>query len=258
MSDRLGVLSTAVAATVALATFSAQADVIRVDLQPNAPFAGRAPVNFTGVESSAAAANPIFGANGSNTWNYLSIPPAGSGSTVNPSFSNLVDSTGVPTSVGITFTGSVRAANDTPIDTNDSNGLENDYFFIFTNTVDYTISGLPASTLIAFYIYSPNFTHSDSGDPTDQPNRGFQPSANGNTIDVPSGFGTNNALADIMTDASGDISGIWSTPDGNEGDWSGFQLGFPLSASVPEPSSLILLASSLLGLGLARRRKTAR
>jgi hypothetical protein len=162
-------------------------------MEPSAPFAGRAPIDFTGVESAAAANNPIFGSNGSNTWNHLSIAPGPA--PTNPSFSNFVDSAGNPTSVGISFTGSVASANDTPVDTKDSDALENDYFLHFKNTVDYTISGLPADTLAAFYLYSPNFTHFDSGDPTDEPNRGFQLTANGSTIDVPSGFGTNNAFA---------------------------------------------------------------
>ncbi len=135
--------------------FCANADLIRVQMEPNAPFSGRTPLQFTGVESAAAGANPAFGSDGSNTWNYLTVAP--SAETVNPSFDNLVDSAGSATDVSISFTGDVDSANDSPLDNNDSDALDNDYFLITTNTVDYTISGLPADTEVALYLYSPNF-----------------------------------------------------------------------------------------------------
>jgi hypothetical protein len=212
----------AISLAVAGLVGSAYGEVIRVQMSPNSPFAGRAPIDFTGVESSAAA-DPIFGSDGSNTWNHLTIAP-GSTATTDSSFSNLADSVGATTSVGISFTETLYSASDTLLNSVGSNGLENEYFLIGTNTVSYTISGLPADTQVALYLYSPNFTHYDSeGDSTDEPNRGYDLVANGTTISVPSGYGINNALAFVTTNASGDISGIVYTPDGNEGDWSGFQ-----------------------------------
>jgi len=188
------------------------------------------------VESHAAAADPIFASTGSNTWNYLAIDPFDA-ATTNPSFSNLVDSAGSATGVAISFTGNVSAANDEPVDNNGSDALENEYFLIcgsscgtISASVTYTISGLPANTVVAFYLYSPNFTLTDSGDPVGVPNRGYRLTANSVTVDVPSGYGTNDALAYVTTDASGNISGTWSVPNGNEGDWSGFQIGYPAVA----------------------------
>jgi len=244
-----------------LGAAQAATEVIRADFQSNSAFAGRDPVDFTGVESSAAAANSIFGSNGSNTWNYLTVDPAPS-VTVNPSFDDLLDSSGNVTGVSIAFTGSISSANDTPIDNSGSNGVENDYFAIGgTTTVDYTISGLPADTKVAFYLYSPNFTQYDSGYPDNIPSRGYQLTANGDTITVPSGFGTENALAYVVTNASGDISGVWSSPELNEADWSGFQIGY--GSPVPEPATWVMM---LAGFGLlacagargARSRAAAR
>jgi uncharacterized protein (TIGR03437 family) len=202
-------------------------EVIRVDFQPNAPFSGRPPVNFTGVESQAAAASPLFGTDGSNTWNYLSVAPGVL--VTNPSFSNLVDSTGATTNVGIAFTGVLFAADDNPIDNNASDGVENDYFAIGATPLSYVISGLPPNVQVTMYLYAPNFVLYDSGNPVGQPSRAYTLTANGTTINVPSGP-DDNALATVTTDGSGNISGTWSTA-GNEGDWSGFQLAY-----FPPPS----------------------
>ena len=236
--------------TTALAALTLPAHagtIISVNFQSNAPFDGRAPVSFTGVESQASAAYSAFGA--SNIWNNLSIAPDPT-HTTDPSFSGLVDSTGAATGVGISFTGTIGAANDVPIDNVGSDAVENEYFLIWTGvtstTAGYAITGLPADTQVALYLYAPNFTQFGS--------RGYQLTANGSVITVPSGP-SDNALAFVTTDASGDISGVWSTPPGIEGDFSGFQLAYsPSGSAVPEPATLTLFGVALTGLGLLRRR----
>lgn len=249
-------LGIALAAATAL---SVSADVIRVDFQPNAPFAGRAPADFTGVETQAAAANSIFGSNGSNTWNYLSINP--STPTTDPAFSNLVDSAGTTTGVSVAFTGILSSANDGSVNNSGSNALENDYFLIdgYVPSALYTIGGLPANTTVALCLYAPNFTLYDSPNPVDQPNRGYNLTANGELITVPSGP-DDNALAYITTDALGDISGTWSTA-GNEGDWSGFQIAWSTTQiATPEPATweFILCGLGLLVIRYSRHRRAAK
>ena len=236
-----------VAAVLAALTAPARAGtIISVNFQPNAPFDGRAPVSFTGVESQAAAADPAFGA--SDIWNDLSIAPDPT-HTTNPSFSGLVDSTGATTGVGISFTGTIGSADDVPIDNSGSNAVENEYFLIWTGvtstTAGYAINGLPADTQVALYLYAPNFTQYGS--------RGYYLTANGSMITVPSGP-SDNALAFVTTDASGDISGVWSTPPGLEGDFSGFQIAYSTGSAAPEPATFTLLGAALAGLGLLRRR----
>jgi hypothetical protein len=227
-------------------------ELIRVDMQSIGPSGGAGfPIEFTGVESQEAAANPVFGSNGRNTWNYLGV--AGWPSyTTNPSFSNLVDSAGMSTNIGLSFSGVVYSSNDTPLDNIGSNGLENDYFLILgTQSVAYVISGLTPNAPYAFYLYAPNFTdHGSVGDPQPPPyNRGYSVTANGMTIEVPSGP-MNNAWAIVAANGAGQIGGIWSMPDHNEGDWSGFQL-----AAVPEPSTWAMLLLGFVGLGYAGYRR---
>ena len=131
---------------LALAALPAQADVIRISMQPSSAFGGRSPLDFTGVESAAAAADPLFGSNGSNTWNYITAPPSGTSQVTNPVYSGLLDSAGLTTGVSLSFTGTFDAASDNPLDNNGSNALQNEYFLIGGSTViDFTISGLKIS-----------------------------------------------------------------------------------------------------------------
>jgi hypothetical protein len=226
--------------------------IVSADFQPNADFGGYAPVDFSGVESQAAAANPVFAS--SNVWNYPSVDPTVAEATTNASFSNLVNSAGATTSVGISFTGTFSSAIGTPIDNSGSDGLENDYFELdgnnqLSSTIAYSISGLPANMLISVFLYSPNFGASHGTD------RGYNLTLNGTAVDVASASTANNtALVNVMSTASGTITGTWTSDHSAEADWSGFQLSY----MAPEPSTWAAVLSSAGLMGLTMRRRACR
>ncbi len=57
-----------------------------------------------------------------------------------------------------------------------------------TNEIGYTITGLPANTArLPLSVAFLNFSHSDSGDPTGQPSRGYTITATGQNDSCPAG-----------------------------------------------------------------------
>jgi hypothetical protein len=229
---------------LSLAAGPAAADTIyRIDFQPNASFVGRAPVDFTGVESQASAADSAFGSDGVNTWNYLTLAPDPT-YTANPSFNNLVTSLGAASAVGISFTGSLGSADDVPIDNSGSDGLENDYLVFdagnASSSLTYTISGLPDSTAVTLYLYAPNFSSP----------RGYSLSVNGTSVNV---LNSANAIVTVDTSASGTIAGTLDNL-GHEGDFSGLQIDVSSSSAVPEPATWLFCGGGLLALALCWRR----
>jgi hypothetical protein len=244
-------LTFAVALLCAGSLLKGQTVVVSADFQPNADFGGYAPVNFSGVESQAAAADPVFA--NSNVWNHPSVDPTVAEATINASFSNLVNSTGATTSVGISFTGTFSSAIGPPIDNSGSDGVENDYFELdggnqLSSSITYTISGLPAGMLVSVFLYSPNFGASHGTD------RGYNLTLNGTAVDVVSASTANNtALVNVMSTASGTITGTWTSDHNAEADWSGFQLSY----TVPEPSTwaAVLVSAGLVSLIMRRTCK---
>src|SRR5262249_42585914 len=85
---------------------SAHADLISVALQSSSVTSSAGPQTFTGVDAEAAGISSLFAA--ANVWNHLQVP---SSPTVNPTFANLVDSTGAATTVGFAISGTVRGYN---------------------------------------------------------------------------------------------------------------------------------------------------
>lgn len=115
-----GPAALAVPAELLAIAAATQVSAIVVDFQPNGAFSGRNPVNFGGVESQAAAADPAFAA--SNVWKYLEIPPAPR-NTPKSSVGGLVASGGAVTGVSISLTGSISAGDDNPIDNSGSDAV---------------------------------------------------------------------------------------------------------------------------------------
>ena len=137
---------------VALVRFAAHADTL-LSVDWKNPVGVAAHGTYSGVEPLAAAANPVFGA--ANVWNdamlgYLSPE-------TNPSFSNLLDSHGTTTNVGVQFTGQVDTYTGT--DGSCPNTLFCDFIYLNGGVLDWTITGLTPNSVNYLYFYnygSPN------------------------------------------------------------------------------------------------------
>lgn len=215
---------------------------------------------FAGPEASATAANAAFGA--ASTWNALTLPFLGT--SVDPSFSSLVDSAGAATAVALTISGGVRA-----YDNGQGNALRSDYLFfnnIFPNmapSIDWAISGLVPGGEYRFYAYGAmanavrTFTmllDTDAdGSFADETGQAVGSAAADYTA------ATDAYFASVFADASGTIRGRGvgngNPTFANEANWSGFQLvDVPVVPTVPEPGSLLLALAAAAAAAVPRRR----
>jgi hypothetical protein len=206
--------------------------LISVTFKTNNPFGNSPPMS--GPEPAATMANPSFGA--ANVWNNLFSPWAPP-LTKNPSWSNLVDSTGNATSVSLSITGTIFPLDLWPFIPN-PDPLRSAFIAwnSWTNggggagpgestSIVWKLSGLPPKAKFDICIY---------GGVADA-DRSFTTTAGGIIMDIPTYNSTSSSLqncvlfSDIASNASGVITvqaaGVGdSTTAVNEANWSGFQL----------------------------------
>ena len=196
------------------------------------PFGSSPPES--GSEPAATAADPLFGA--ANVWNNL--PSVyGDGLDVNPTWNNLVDSTGSSTGVSFSITGTMLPVELFPFLTN-PDPLRSAFLAwnSWTNggggagpgestTISWTLTGLPRASTFDICVY---------GSVADM-NRSFDMTIQGTTMSVPTFDNLSSPppncvlFSNVVSDAHGTISGVGagvgsSLTATNEANWSGFQI----------------------------------
>ena len=193
------------------------------------------PPTMTGAES--------FYGDGA-VWNAFEV--AGhSGTSLNPTLTGLVDSTGASCTVNFTISGTLSGWSNAAADP-----LKGDYVFVAAGGSDasanWQISGLNPGNNYELMLYA--------GVGRAAP---ITVDVNGNGIlgdDTTVTVGANDGLLieNIVADANGLIIGNFLSNNGGEANWSGFQLRD--ITVIPEPGSASLLLLGLLTLGACVRR----
>ena len=220
-----------------LAQAPASGLLISVTFKTNNPFGNTPPMS--GSEPAAIIANPGFGA--ANVWNNLFSPWAPP-LTTNPSWSNLVDSTGTATGVSLSITGTVFPLDLSPFIAN-PDPLRSAFLGWNSWTsggggagagestsIVWKLTGLPHSTKFDLCVY---------GGVADA-DRGFTMTVGGIVQYIPTFNSASSSLqncvlfSNIASNAKGIITvhadGVGdSTAAVNEANWAGFQL-FQLAA----------------------------
>ena len=224
-------------------------------------FGSGGPGPMSGAESAATSANPLFGA--ANVWNNLSLPFGVL--TTNPGWTNLVDSTGASTGVGLSITGTVLPVNLYPYNPANYAGfppLSSQFLAWNSHIVPGTNNGETSSISWMLTGLTPNATFDMCvyGSIADQ-SRSFNMTIEGTTLNIPtSAYGKSSSAGcsnfqNITSNALGEISGVGTgvgsgVGTANEANWSGFQI-----VQTPEPSSLLMVCFCLCGVvGLSLKK----
>ena len=188
------------------------------------------PGSYSGVEPLAQSANlTAFG--DANYWNPLTLGFLSP--ETNPSFSNLLNNSGNPTSVGLQFTGSVDSYTAGATD----HGIFGDFIYLNGGTLDWELTGLTPGEQTDLYFYG----FGNTGQSYRTFNMALDTNGDGTldgnyTVDSYTGA----YAANILVSPTGTISGQMQVV-GGQASWSGFQV-----FEVPEPSTLVLF---WIGLG---------
>ncbi len=207
---------------------SAHARLISVDLQSSETTFGGAPQNFTGVEAEAADTDLRFEV--ANVWNHLQIPqfPA----TTNPTFANLVDSTGANTTVSFAISGTVSAFNIFGL-ISGADALRGDAFYFgnsgappaTSTSVDWTLTGLTPNTRHLVFVYGTFWDTNDNFNMfVDTDGDGDLSDETAQVVISLNRAQPSGTLFSAISDTNGVIRGRGVGIDRNQARWAGFQV----------------------------------